>query len=159
MIDLTLATLLMIASPEDVKKADPELYCLAENIYHEARGESYEGQLAVANVTLNRVDSKRFPDSICGVTKQSFWVIRGGKKIRPQKYRCQFSWFCDGKPDTIGNYKSWREVYKVAVDAVYGTVEDNTGGATFYHADYVSPGWAKLFKKTVKIGTHIFYKR
>ena len=155
---MVLALSLLTASPQAVEKADPQLYCMAENIYHEARGETKLGQVAVANVVLNRVAHRNYPSTICGVTRQSLWVIRGGKKIRPQKYKCQFSWYCDGKSDYIKGNKSWRTAYKISVDAIYGTEEDPTLGSTHYHATYVNPYWVKEMTKQVKIGTHIFYR-
>ena len=76
-----------------------ELRCLAENIYFEARAESMKGKIAVGNVTRNRLESKKFPNTYCGVIKQGY---------RPGKRNCQFSWFCDGKPDTIWvAYERW----------------------------------------------------
>lgn len=133
-----------------------EQHCLALNIYHEARGESEEAQLAVAHVTLNRVASSRFPNSICGVVKQA-QRDSTGKIIR---HRCQFSWFCDGASDTPKEAEAWHRAQRLAKTAVqwHAVGEDFSRGATHYHADYVSPYWASSFKRTVKIDKHLFYR-
>lgn len=124
------------------------LVCLALNVYHEARGEGIEGQFAVADVTLNRVESPKFPDTVCEVVKQ------GGQK---RLNRCQFSWYCDGKSDEPRNTQAWLRAKQVAQVALQG-LKGNTKGATFYHAKTVRPYWAKSFKRTAVIGSHIFYK-
>jgi spore germination cell wall hydrolase CwlJ-like protein len=124
-----------------------ELHCLALNNYFEARGESTTGQHAVANVVLNRVKHKGFPDSICGVVKQ------GGKKL----YRCQFSWWCDGLSDEPHDQTAWKLSLKIASDILQKKHEDITSGALWYHADYVSPYWRTSMNEGPKIGRHIFY--
>lgn len=125
-----------------------EMRCLALNIYWESRSESLEGQIAVAAVTLNRVASEKFPSSICGVVKQ-------GAEWR--KYRCQFSWWCDGLKDTPKERQAWMASQQLARLVLNGKFVDPTDGALWYHADYVSPDWANRMDKTVKIGRHIFY--
>lgn len=132
-----------------------EVLCLADNILFEAGYEPRDGQLAVAVVTLNRLRSGNFADTICGVVKQ-----RAGNT-------CQFSWWCEDKPRTTSitrNLTSAQQVvYNSILDmAVYAylnseILRDNTQGATYYHADYVNPNWKRL-QKTVQIGRHIFYK-
>jgi len=137
-----------------------EQHCLALNIYHEARGESEEAQMAVAHVTLNRVVSSRFPDSICGVVKQAK-RDSAGKIIR---HRCQFSWFCDGQSDKISNnvieQRAWKRAKQIAKTATqwHEAGEDFSRGALFYHAEYVRPYWATHFVPTAKIDRHIFYR-
>ena len=136
--------------------------CLALNMYHEARGQGIAGELAVSAVVLNRVNDKRYPNTICEVVEQgptrASWQ---NPKVRyPIKNRCQFSWFCDGKSDTPRNKKIYNRKYGLA-DAILGneiSFLDITGGATHYHADYVSPAWAKAKTKTVEIQDHIFYR-
>jgi spore germination cell wall hydrolase CwlJ-like protein len=98
--------------------------CMALNIYHEARGEPLQGKIAVAHVVLYRVAASQWPGQICAVVQQ------GGERRR---YRCQFSWWCDGRPDAPRDVAAWRE------------------------SDTVSPYWAKVFKPYKKIGRHIFY--
>lgn len=104
----------------------------------------------MAQTTINRVKSKKFPNTICDV------VYQGGEKLN----RCQFSWFCDGKPDLISNPKAWKESLKIAETVMFqgDWMIDITDGATFYHANYVDPYWAATKRKLVSIDTHIFYR-
>ena len=127
-----------------------ELRCLALNIYWEARSEPLKGQLAVAGVTLNRVASKKFPNTICGVVKQT---------KKPRLHRCQFSWNCDGQSDTPKELKSWRNAQQLARLFTAGIYQDPTGNALWYHANYVKPYWADSMKQTARIGRHLFYKK
>lgn len=123
---------------------DQQITCLAQNIYHEARSETIQGQQAVAFVTINRMLSDKFPDTICKVVHQ----------------KNQFSWYWDGKSDAIHNYLAYDIAYVIAENMLenYDAYVDTTGGATFYHANYVTPYWAASFNYTATIGTHIFYK-
>ena len=155
---------IMIVIPQSQLPNTPDrsAECLALNMYHEARGQGIAGELAVTAVVLNRVNDKRYPNTICEVVEQgptrASWQ---DPKIRfPVKNRCQFSWFCDGKSDTPRNKKIYNRMYNLA-DAILGneiSFLDITGGATHYHADYVSPAWAKTKMKTVEIQDHIFYR-
>ena len=137
-----------------------EMMCLAENIYFESRAEGIEGKAAVANTTRNRVKSKDFPNSYCGVvyqgpvreswkTKQNPDLADKDRVYYPRKHRCQFSWFCDGNKDVIwankeltgqtieGNARAWREAVQIAIIVTgHGsyTITDNTNGAVFYYA-------------------------
>lgn len=126
--------------------AEGDLHCLTEALYFEARGESRQGQRAVAEVILNRVDSGAYPGSVCGVVGQS---NRNG---------CQFSYRCDGHSDAIRDRQAWAEVQEVARTMLAGGSRDLTAGATYYHARYVSPGWARRFSHTATIGAHVFYR-
>lgn len=128
---------------------DKALHCLTMNIYHESRSESRAGQIAVASVTLNRVKSKKFPETVCGVVKQ------GGQKRRN---RCQFSWWCDGKDDKPTNNKAWNRAMEIGRLSLLGIIDDPTGGALYYHADYVQPNWSRVFERSARIGKHLFYK-
>ena len=130
-------------------RQDGALECLALNIYWEARSESLDGQKAVAAVTLNRVKDARFPDTVCGVTRQ------GGQK---RLNRCQFSWWCDGKSDEPTNAVAWQASKALARRALFGELTDPTGGALWYHATYVSPSWTNRKVQTAWIGQHIFYR-
>jgi spore germination cell wall hydrolase CwlJ-like protein len=125
-----------------------QLRCLALNIYHEARGEPDEGKIAVAQVVMNRVESRRFPNSVCKV------VMQGGERRR---YRCQFSWRCDGRPDSPKDRGAWRDSWRVAQQVITRQLDDPTNGALWYHADHVKPYWRKAFTRGPKIGQHIFY--
>lgn len=130
--------------------ADPraEVACLALNIYFEARSEPEAGKLAVGHVVMNRVFSERFPATACDVVRQ------GGEVSR---HRCQFSWWCDGQSDTPRNRAEWERSTELALQIYWGRSADPTGGALWYHADYVSPKWRSSFVEGPKIGRHIFY--
>ncbi|WP_417671896.1 cell wall hydrolase [Roseibium sp.] len=126
-----------------------EQRCLAEAIYFEARGESEEGQVAVAQVVLNRVKNPSYPDTICGVVYQN----------KHKRNRCQFSFACDGIKDRITQPKSWKTAERLAKDVIGGTrYLKMVDASTHYHANYVAPRWRKSMAKRGQIGLHIFYK-
>jgi hypothetical protein len=125
-----------------------EVDCLALNIYFEARNEPYEGQIAVAHVVLNRVSDPRFPETACEVIRQ------GGAR---ERHRCQFSWWCDGLSDRPKNNAKWATSKALAEAVYWGRSTDPTAGALWYHADYVSPYWGRVFRRYRQIGRHIFY--
>ena len=129
-------------------QATSELKCLAEAIYFEARGEEIEGQYAVGEVIINRVLSKEFPNSICGVISEGVGRLNG----------CQFSYNCDGKLETISEKKIYERILKLSKILLEPSARFLTDGATFYHSKLVSPSWSKKFKKTKEIGNHVFYK-
>ena len=131
------------------RSGNAEWRCLTEALYFEARGESVRGQFAVAEVILNRTDSSRFPDSICAVVNQG----------TGQKFRCQFTYTCDGRAETITDDASWERLGKVARLMMDGAPRSLTNGATFYHTKAVNPRWARVFTKTTTIGVHKFYRR
>ena len=132
-----------------------DLNCLATNIYHEARNEGLTGQRAVAWATMNRVESPKYPNSVCDVVYQAELNENGV----PLKNRCQFSFYCDGKPDTVDDLAAWNvaEIVAEEVMTAYGVETDPTNGAIMYHAHYVTPYWASSYEKTARIDTHIFY--
>ena len=150
------------------REQDPEAYCLAENIYFESRNESVAGQAAVADVVLNRVNDRRYPETICEVVQDG--PVRESWKTRqtedpddavfvPIRNRCQFSWYCDGKPETINNQKAWIKAQYIAYQMLYADrYRGITEGATHYHADYVNPKWADQIQYIGTIGTHKFYR-
>ena len=142
------------------EKTDPELICLAMNIYHEARNQSMAGQMAVALVTMNRVNDPRYPNTICEVVMEgptrTSWVDKS--KEYPIKHRCQFSWYCDGLSDTVKDFDTFIKITKLADIIMTQFVVDITDGATHYHADYVKPSWAATKTRTTKIDDHIFYR-
>lgn len=147
-------------SPSFYEVADKETHCLATNIYFEARGESYEGKKAVAFVTLNRVESPKFPDNICDVVYQaqhSRWWKTEKNRLVPIKHQCQFSWYCDGKSDRVWDQKEYDKLYSLASEIILGKHSDNTGGADYYHSTKVKPEWRLAFTRTTKIDAHIFY--
>jgi spore germination cell wall hydrolase CwlJ-like protein len=127
-----------------------ERNCLATAVYFEARGESARGQKAVAEVILSRTRVPGRPKSICGV------VYEGSKRSTG----CQFSFTCDGVADRVHNGDAWRQAQRIATNVMRtgGKVNPVAGGATFYHADYVSPGWASRMVKVASIGQHVFYR-
>ncbi|MGF1610719.1 MAG: cell wall hydrolase [Kiloniellales bacterium] len=126
-----------------------ELYCLALNIYFEARNQSELGQRAVGHVVLNRVQDRRFPNTICGVVQEGG---KGGKR-----HSCQFSWWCDGRSNVPRDARAWEESLMVASYVYWGFSKDPTYGALWYHADYVQPVWRKALQRGPEIGRHIFY--
>lgn len=127
-----------------------QLACLAKNIYHEAGSEPFEGKVAVAQVTINRVNSGQFPGDVCKTIYQ--------KNVFYERVVCQFSWACDRvttmRPVNKANYdESMVAAKKVLLE---GFRLPSLEKALYYHADYVNPGWQK--EKVAKIGRHIFYK-
>ncbi len=123
--------------------------CLAQALYFEARGESIRGMFAVGEVILNRVDSRAYPDTLCRVINQG----------TGRRHACQFSYTCDGRPETIAEPRAWERVGKVARLLMDGTPRALTGGATHYHTKAVNPNWAQLFPRTASIGSHYFYRQ
>lgn len=126
-------------------EGDAEWQCLTEALYFEARGESLEGQIAVAEVILNRVDSPLYPRTVCGVVKQ-----RGGGG-------CQFSYVCNGR--TKMREKGAADLAgRIARAMLDGAPRILTDGATHFHTRAVRPSWSKRFPKTAAIGAHLFYR-
>ncbi len=121
--------------------------CLTEALYFEARGESVEGMFAVAEVILNRVDGNVYPDTICAVVNQG----------TGEKFRCQFTYTCDGRAETIHEPAAYERVGKVARIMMDGGPRTLTGGATYYHTKAVRPRWSRVFDRTATIDDHHFY--
>lgn len=128
-----------------------QITCLALNIYHEARGEPRAGQFAVAEVTLNRVASPRYPNTICQVVYQKNWdTIR-------RRYVSAFSWTeFDTKPEL--KKTEWRQAIKVAEAVYYQQELPTLEGVLFYHARSIKPSWARNKTPVARIGRHIFYR-
>lgn len=122
--------------------------CLAEAIYFESRGEPLAGQIAVAEVILNRVDDRRYPNTVCGVTRQGV----GNGRV------CQFSFACDGRPETMTEALPRQRSEKLAAIMMGGRARTVSGGATNFHATYVRPGWSRRLTRTAQIGRHVFYR-
>ena len=136
------------ALPKD-SYSESEQTCLANGIYFEARGESSQGQAAVAQVILNRVRNPAYPNTICGVVYQN----------KNWRNRCQFSFACDGQKDRIRDAHSYTEAEEIAEKVTTGKIWiTEVGSATHYHANYVRPRWARAMEKVDKIGRHIFYR-
>lgn len=151
----------------DTTQIDPqEVYCLAENIYYEARNEDIRGQFAVASVTLNRTKDARFPKTVCGVVQQS------ARSRITNRLVCAFSWYCDndkkGKEIPVKNkdgsinqavVDQFQIASIVAITVLSGDVEDNTKGATHFHNPFTSnPAWRFELTKTMRVGNHDFYR-
>lgn len=126
-----------------------ELRCLAEAIYFEARSEPRDGQIAVAQVVLNRLKNPTYPNSVCGVVYQN----------KGKKNACQFSFACDGIPERVTEAGPWAKAKKIAQQIVNGEVSiPEVDASTHYHANYVRPNWAPTMQRKKRIGKHIFYK-
>ena len=136
--------------PITMAERERQLDCLTKNIYWEAASEPFEGKVAVAQVTMNRVQSGKFADNVCGVVYQKNSIY--------QKVICQFSWVCESthmvKPVYAPLYKESQEVAKKVLLENFRL--PGLTDALYYHATYVSPGWRK--ERVAQIGQHIFYK-
>jgi hypothetical protein len=142
-----------VPTPKRVKHAKEETLCLAQALYHEARGESETGQWAVANIIINRAFSKKYPKTLCGVIYQN--ADNG-------RYKCQFTFACDGRSDMGSEKRAWNQAVRMAQAAYQefrvgkrpGVVPDN---ALYYHTTAVSPKWSHTFRRVAAIGAHVFY--
>ena len=143
-----------------------EVKCLAQNIYFEARDQTTKGQIAVALVTINRVESSRFPNSICKVIYQANKYKSGKLK----KHKCQFSWYCDGLSDVPRDRIAWKVSRTIAKAMLrrpgvsikhFGKkwdMKDFLNGAKYYHRIDVDPYWNSKMIKVLQIGDHVFWK-
>ena len=126
--------------------------CLVEAIYFEARSEDKIGQLAVANVIMNRVHDRRFPNTICDVVHDGiYWnnhIVRD---------KCAFSYYCDGKNESMLNLEILAQVIEIADMALQGVMLETLVTATHYHASYVYPDWAYELQYIGQLGNHMFY--
>mgnify|MGYP003672700977 FL=1 len=132
------------------------LACMAVAIYFEARAEPLAGQIAVANVVINRVMADQYPDDVCEVITQGRLGSKPTDRIR--KHQCQFSFYCDGLSDTPKDLDAFRYAIDIASNILGGVWFDPTDGATHYHSIDVAPSWAKTKVRIVRIENHIFYK-
>jgi len=140
-----------------ILEAATAMICMAHAIYFEARSESTAAQLAVAHVIFNRVEDPRFPNTVCEVVTEGLRHGSGEMK----RHKCQFSFYCDGKPEQISEQIAYRKAELIAYSALDTYAQyDITDGATHYHADYVAPAWATAdrFTKTTCIDKHCFYR-
>lgn len=163
----------IVSGPGSNTVSQQSLACMAQNIYFESNNQSKAGMIAVARVTMNRVQDIRYPNSVCEVVREGpvkeSWKTRKDETLaeadrvyHPVRHKCQFSWWCDGKADDIPNPKtnlSWRLALDIAYevlawDKYNGIVE----GSTHYHADYVRPKWRTSLTLVTKIDDHIFYR-
>ncbi len=133
----------MVAAQGDSAMADADATCLATAVYFESMGESLEGQLAVAQVVINRAQSGRYPTSLCGVVKQ----------------KAQFSFVRSGRfPQIDPDCQAWRKARAIARIAAGRLATVIPSDVLWYHADYVAPGWGRRLARVEKIGPHIFYR-
>ncbi len=129
--------------------SEREQWCLSTAIYFEARGESYRGQVGVAQVVMNRVKHRLYPDTICGVVFQN----------QSWRNRCQFSFACDGIPERVNDAVAWAQAKEITEKVTRGDLYlPEVANATHYHATYVNPYWASRMKRVTQIGRHIFYR-
>lgn len=152
------------------REQDPQAYCLAENIYFESRSDSLAGQAAVADVVINRVHDDRYPNTVCDVVRdgpiRESWKTRNDPDLPdnervyyPVRNMCQFSWYCDGKKETVHDKKAWIKAQYIAYQMLYADrFRGITEGATHYHAHYVNPNWARKIQFIDNIGSHKFYR-
>jgi spore germination cell wall hydrolase CwlJ-like protein len=135
--------------------------CMALNMYFEARNEvSDDAMIAVGYTVLNRVESERYPDTICDVVFQA----RRDSHGNPIRNKCQFSWACDGKSDEVNTEnvlerRAWERAVALADQVMQGEVDNPIGSATMYHATYVSPYWRRAYTQVAKVESHIFYSQ
>jgi len=135
------------------------LACLATAIYFEARGEPTLGQIAVGQVIMSRVADPRYPDNVCDVVTEGYYYSWNPEIPIPNM--CQFSFWCDGKPEEIKDAEAYEWAEEIAYALIEGplNIVDFTEGSTHYHAHYVTPSWSYNLTQTVRINDHIFYRR
>lgn len=135
---------------QDVRTRTQDLHCLARNVYHEARGEPVDGQYAVAEVTMNRVASKHYPNTVCEVVYQeNFDVIR-------KRNVSAFSW-TELDVNVRLDGKIWKRAWEIAEEVYDDEAESRVEGALFYHSRHIRPRWSRRKRHIAKIGQHIFY--
>ena len=125
-----------------------EHHCLSQAVYYEARGETQRGQVAVAEVVMNRVRSSYYPNTICNVVYQGSHRVTG----------CQFTFTCDGSLAERPRGRAWERAQRVATAVILGYTRQVTQHATHYHTDAVNPVWSAGLVETTTIGTHVFYR-
>ena len=145
--------------PIELATADnkKQIMCMAKNIFFEAATESTAGQLAVTQVVLNRVKSKYFPNTVCGVIEEAKRHANG----LPKRDQCQFSWYCDGRGDEPRESRLWTQAQELAkhIFLYKDKYVDITDGATHYHAKYIDdPRWARADRRTATIDQHHFFR-
>jgi len=152
------AMMLVASSGIYAKEFTDSTLCLAQNIYFEAANQPLAGRMAVAQVVMNRVADKKFPNSVCGVVYQARMFTNWKGNELPIRHKCQFSWYCDGKPDRTVDSKTWTNAINLAAHVILDNPKDITEGALYYHADWVHPYWADQLERVLQIKNHIFYK-
>lgn len=173
LLSSTMLTTPAIANDIDTISHDSQVNCMALNMYFESKNQPDVDMYAVGHVVLNRMESDLFPirkngkiadaydraptvNTTCDIVYDAKLDIKGN----PIKNGCQFSWYCDGKPEIISSRKRWNKAVEISNDLLNDRYYeyDFTGGALWYHADYVMPNWAKTKIKTIQIVNHIYYR-
>ena len=135
---------------QNIRTRTKDLNCLTKNIYHEARGEPIDGQYAVAEVTMNRVASKHYPNTVCEVVYQAnFDVIR-------KRDVSAFSWTELDATSPVDR-RIWKRAWKIAEEVYDEQAETRVEGALFYHSKSIRPRWSRGKRRIARIGQHIFY--
>jgi spore germination cell wall hydrolase CwlJ-like protein len=153
---LMLASIGRFAYADNVRRMAAEqrradLNCLAENVYYEGRGESLAGQHAIAEVTLNRVASAQFPDTVCDVVHEQRW------DVARKRYVGGFSW-TELEELRRPQGQAWQRALAAATAVYDNEAAQRVEGALFYHATSIEPAWAKTKERVARIGNHVFYK-
>jgi len=131
------------------KEREKQEKCLANAVYFEARGEPIRGQIAVAQVVLNRVFSPFYPKTVCGVVYQN----------AHRHLACQFTFACDGVPDVVTEPDAWLRAKRIAADMLDGKLwMPEVAKSTHYHASWVHPDWVNEMKRIYRLGVHTFYR-
>jgi spore germination cell wall hydrolase CwlJ-like protein len=151
----TLPTPAEIITKQQAQAVDPAgeeplndaITCLARSIYWEANRKDNAEMEAIANVVMNRLGHKGFPNTICGVVKQG-----------REQGACQFSWWCDGRSDDASEDEPYSHVKEIARKVLNRQLKDPTDGALYFHHRKVTPNWSSEYIKTVEVGEHVFYK-
>lgn len=155
---MSLFTLVFYSQVSQAK--DTELLCLAKNIYYESGAEPTEGKLAVAQVTMNRVEHPNFPKTVCGVVKQQA-TVKSKSEWEYDKKVCQFSWVCQGKKIIKKESDNWQESVMIAEmfltrNTSYDKFQDDV---LFFHEKHLPFNWKHKYTKVATIGNHIFYRK
>lgn len=155
---LSLFTLVFLSQVSQAK--DTEVMCLAKNIYYEAGAEPLEGKMAVAQVTMNRVEHPSFPKTVCGVVKQNA-IRKSNSEWDDDKRICQFSWVCQGRRIIKKESDNWQESLEIAKSFLtenksYDKFEDDV---LFFHEKHLPFNWKQKYTKVAVIGNHIFYRK
>lgn len=134
----------------EVENIHPQVLCLAKNVYYEAGNESFDGKVAVAQVTLNRVDHDRFPETVCGVVYQKTRSTANNKLV------CQFSWVCEPVGKIRYHSHRWQDSLDVARNVMRQDLQlEELSNALYFHATHANPNWG--LERLTRIGNHIFY--
>ncbi len=133
--------------PSGKERMDDAITCLARTIYWEGRNSTVADMEAIADVVMNRLGHEGFPGTICGIVKQG-----------QEQHHCQFSWWCDGRPGTAQDEKSYAVAKEIARKALNRELKGVTGGALYFHGKGSTPAWSKKYIRIVVIGDHVFYK-